>query len=363
MAKGNLCVLCGEPASVQSTGGTQVFVTCERCGSYYSHRGYIHSDPKGITDVHLVCGHTREYFDRVDHGEIGDDELNWPEITKATVSQIAEQAPSSVSGRTSKVLAAIARRTTELGREIELIPAQDYPLGYAKTFGEFLEFIAYLAQHGFITGGRGNASHCSVTLTAEGLSAIESRRFGSPLTVFVSSTCYDLLDLRAELANFLEGNGVTVKLSEDPNRFDVDPTADSIESCLQNVSASDVVVCILDRRYGGVIAAGDHKDLSATHAEIRYARSQTPAKPVYTFIREQAFLELSQLRKNPDAKTFWIEPEKPERRLKWLDFAKELMDLEPGAAYSNWVTQFKTSVDLKKLVLNRLADFQRIRRK
>jgi hypothetical protein len=69
------------------------------------------------------------------------------------------------------------------------------------------------------------------------------------ITVFVSSTCYDLPDLRPELGRFLTENGFLVKLSEDPtSAFVVEPEDHSISSCLNNVEASDVVVCIIDRR-------------------------------------------------------------------------------------------------------------------
>ena len=57
--------------------------------------------------------------------------------------------------------------------------------------------------------------------------------------VFLSSTCYDLIDLRQELRAFLEKNGFTVALSEDPRSpFIVDPLDDSIGSCVQNVENS-----------------------------------------------------------------------------------------------------------------------------
>jgi hypothetical protein len=94
------------------------------------------------------------------------------------------------------------------------------------------------------------------------------------LDVFISSTCYDLVDLRFELKAYLEQNGCTVRLSEDPTSpFSIDPTADSIASCLANVEASDVVACVLDRRYGGVLDRGDYADKSATEAEVLFARS------------------------------------------------------------------------------------------
>jgi len=49
------------------------------------------------------------------------------------------------------------------------------------------------------------------------------------IKVFLSSTCYDLVDLRQELRAFLEKNGFSVALSEDPRSpFIVDPMDDSL---------------------------------------------------------------------------------------------------------------------------------------
>lgn len=68
-----------------------------------------------------------------------------------------------------------------------------------------------------------------------------------PVSVFLSSTCYELADLRFELADALRRDGFVGKMSDDPNSaFYVDPLDDSIGSCLTNVEASNVVVCVID---------------------------------------------------------------------------------------------------------------------
>ena len=166
-----------------------------------------------------------------------------------------------------------------------------------------------------------------------------------------SSTCLDLADLRAELAAFLDGQGCTVRISEDPDRFSVDPTGDAMKTCLRNVETCDFVVCILDRRYGGVTNAGPYPELSATHAEFRHAKGRDPQIPTCVFLRQRARDDYELLANDPETPTRWVEPEDPDRRKQWFGFAKELMK-------SKWVDQFKTSVDLKKLVLKRLADYR-----
>ena len=70
-------------------------------------------------------------------------------------------------------------------------------------------------------------------------------------TVFVSSTVYDLLDLRAEVERHLRDLGLVPLLSDSATSgFEVAPNSNSIESCLANVRNADHFVCILSQRYG-----------------------------------------------------------------------------------------------------------------
>lgn len=173
--------------------------------------------------------------------------------------------------------------------------------------------------------------------------------------VFLSSTCYDLLDLRQELRSFLDANGFSVVLSEDPRSpFIVDPLDDSIASCLHNVENSDVLVCIIDRRYGGVLRLPPHTGLCATQLEVRHARDR--ALPCFFFVRDVAWLDYQQLRRDSGYATRWVEPDNPNSRQKWMDFVAEVTALPGTNGVSNWRDTFSASTDLKKLVLKRLAD-------
>jgi hypothetical protein len=179
----------------------------------------------------------------------------------------------------------------------------------------------------------------------------------SQLNVFVSSTCYDLIDLRAELARFLTENGCVARLSEDSSSaFSVDPTDDSIASCLANVEAADAVVCIIDRRYGGTLKSGTYAGRSATHAEIEHARALSPPKPVFFFVRQRSFLEYDHMRQNPGFKTSWVEKESPENRDKWFKMMEAVSRLPKHDNWSNWCDQFQSITDLKGIVLKRLSD-------
>lgn len=175
------------------------------------------------------------------------------------------------------------------------------------------------------------------------------------LRVFISSTCFDLLDLRTELRTFLEENGFSVALSEDAfSPFLVDPTADSIASCINNVESSDVLLCILDGRYGTPLTTSQFTDLSATHAEIRKARDI--GRPIFYFIREFAWLDYQQLKIDQNYKSKWVEKKNDDGKRRWFGFVDEVASLPKTHSLSNWCDTFRSSVDLKPLVLKRLLD-------
>ena len=54
-------------------------------------------------------------------------------------------------------------------------------------------------------------------------------------TVFVSSTCYDLSQVRHDLKSFIEGFGLEPLMSEFDS-FPVDPSEGAIENCRKTLS-------------------------------------------------------------------------------------------------------------------------------
>jgi hypothetical protein len=68
--------------------------------------------------------------------------------------------------------------------------------------------------------------------------------------VFVSSTSYDLDQIRADLKQFIEGFGYEAVLSEYPS-FPIDPDMRTVENCLRAVDQhADVFVLVVGGRYG-----------------------------------------------------------------------------------------------------------------
>ena len=354
------CILCGQSETVTRGQEHMSGIHCERCGRYEFHDDLLPFDKKDdIPDHHLISGYTRE------NTELGNfSEYNTLKSPDHCV-QIAAFAPSSVPEKSRKFLEALERKTTEFGEEIQIFRERDPPLAYARSTRELLALIEYIKESGYVTcpNDAGPDNSLWLILTAKGMEALSSGS-SKPLTVFISSTCYDLLDLRFELAAFLESQGHVVKMSEDPNRITVDPTVNSIKTCLQNVESSDVVICILDRRYGGILKEGDDKGKSATEVEIDHARKlKDPRKPIYIFVRDLAFEDYGKLCRNGKARTDWVEKGKgPKARGIWRDFCEKLTDLsteqKAEREYSNWFNQFKSIVELKQLVQKHLTDFQ-----
>jgi hypothetical protein len=171
---------------------------------------------------------------------------------------------------------------------------------------------------------------------------------GNPIDVFISSTCRDLLDLRAVVKADLTEHRFRVRVSEDPTSgFSVEPSADTIQICLNNIEAATAVVCIIDRRYGKALEGGPHIGKSATHVEIEHARNLK--KKIFYFVRDAALRDFQAIQNNSGAALNWIDD--PERlRNLW----REIEAFPEHATLSNWYDTFHSAVDLKETIRHRL---------
>jgi Domain of unknown function (DUF4062) len=168
------------------------------------------------------------------------------------------------------------------------------------------------------------------------------------MRVFVSSTIYDLIDIRAELESLLRELGVTPVMSDDKlSDFNLTFDANSIETCLLNVESSDAVIVILDQRYGPRLGKHGFDDVSATHLEYRSARKH--GKPIYFYVRDRLEADFNIRHKNKsidDVKLSWVLP----CDVGLLDFLCEHRELRRDSSAHNWFSLFTTSRDLKAAV-------------
>lgn len=172
--------------------------------------------------------------------------------------------------------------------------------------------------------------------------------------VFVSSTCYDLIDLRAELELHLKDLGLDPVLSESfTSDFEVLPSVNSIEGCLHNVRNCDIYIIIISSRYGPTLKKAGFQDVSATHLE--YEEAVAKGKPIYMYARNRFEVEYSIFQKKND--TSLLRFVQKENCKKLFDLYKRHKTLSATKQGSNWVDHFENIVDLK-LVLQR--DFKKI---
>ena len=76
------------------------------------------------------------------------------------------------------------------------------------------------------------------------------------VNIFISSTCYDLSQVRQDLRDFISGLGHTPMMSEQ-NDFPIDPQLDNWENCINAVKKYvDIFVLIIGNRYGAVGETG-----------------------------------------------------------------------------------------------------------
>jgi hypothetical protein len=98
--------------------------------------------------------------------------------------------------------------------------------------------------------------------------------------VFVSSTCFDLSEVRDTLKHFIEGYGFEAVLSDHGDVF-YHPDLHTQDSCLHEISNCQLFVLIIGGRFGGSYVVNPEK--SITNAEYYAAKAEEI--PIFSFIK------------------------------------------------------------------------------
>lgn len=115
------------------------------------------------------------------------------------------------------------------------------------------------------------------------------------VNVFVSSTCYDLSQIRNGIKRCIEEMGHNPILSELKD-FPIDTSLSNSENCINAVNKeADIFVLIIGNHYGSVVEYGK----SITNVEFMTAVNK--GIPIYTFALKQMTNLLPVWEKNPDA--------------------------------------------------------------
>ena len=116
------------------------------------------------------------------------------------------------------------------------------------------------------------------------------------LNIFISSTCYDLSQIRKDLRDFITSLGHNPILSEQ-NDFPIDPELDNWENCINAVKEyADIFVLIIGENYGYIGKTGK----SITNTE--YLTAIQKGIPIYTFTLKSMITLLETWKLNPTSK-------------------------------------------------------------
>lgn len=157
---------------------------------------------------------------------------------------------------------------------------------------------------------------------------------------FVSSTCYDLQQIRADMKDFFESNyGFEAMLSEFDS-FPIDPCVGTFENCLSNVDqCADVFILIVGNRYGYVLESGK----SITNLEYLHAKAK--GIPMYIFVSKQIYNTLPIWRANKGG-DFTSVVDNP----KIFEFVADIYD-----ECRQWIYTYDNVQDIKMTLKNQLG--------
>lgn len=194
------------------------------------------------------------------------------------------------------------------------------------------------------------------------------------IPIFVSSTDYNLKDLRAELARYLEELGYKPILSSAEGFHDNHPILEPWESCLEVLRTTPIMILVLDSRYGKSLNWPHYpelggKEVSPTHAEYLFARHHK--KRMLVFVREEVMIyyqsyrtAMENAKKNKNVARKILEKALPKHiEFEALEFIHEVKTEKPIP----WIKQFADVTDIKKEIqkkmLNELAEIFLLRDK
>jgi hypothetical protein len=172
--------------------------------------------------------------------------------------------------------------------------------------------------------------------------------------IFISSTCSDLIDLRAVLERSLREAALTPVLSDRPTSEFANPgDRSAIETCMVNLRQCERCVTVLSRRYGAPMPDAPYGGLSATHLEYREARRAEIPVLFYVRDRLQAEFELWTRHGSTSA-----QDSIDEDRGRLFEFIREHAQHHDGGR-PGWMWAFQSAEDLSQRVLSDLGGVAR----
>jgi hypothetical protein len=169
----------------------------------------------------------------------------------------------------------------------------------------------------------------------------QDAKMSSPPNVMISSTFYDLRQIRADLARFIADElGYTPLLSELPS-FPIDPDLDTVSNCRTRVEKdANVFVLVIGGRYGSI---DDKTDKSVTNLEFLSAKRK--GIPIYAFVEKSMLAVIPVWKSNPTA-DFSAVVDTP-RVFEFIEYARSQERV--------WTFPFETAQDIINALRRQLA--------
>lgn len=166
----------------------------------------------------------------------------------------------------------------------------------------------------------------------------------SKLNIFISSTCYDLSQIRQDLSDAIKSWGYNPIMSENIS-FPIDPACNTEENCLKTVrDEADVFVLIIGSRYGYLLDSGK----SITNME--YLAAVEKGIPIYSFTLKQMVDCFPLWKDNPDI-NFSSCTDNP----KIFEFINEVR-----ITSNKWNFQFENATDIISTLREQLSNLFKI---
>lgn len=153
--------------------------------------------------------------------------------------------------------------------------------------------------------------------------------------IFISSTCFDLNDIRSELTSFLNTYNFEV-LNSQLSNFGVSPDLHSHTACLEQVNNADYFIVIIGKRRGGTYIASEQ---SITNEEYKLAVKR--GIPIMIFVDKMVDNNLVLYKKNPTMDFSTIVDDK--RIFHFVEYIK-------SSSSNNWVFQYENINDIKNVI-------------
>lgn len=165
--------------------------------------------------------------------------------------------------------------------------------------------------------------------------------------VFVSSTCFDLKEVRDSISRFIKNFGFEPILSEHGDVF-YHPDLHTHEACIHEVSNCQLFILIIGGRFGG--AYDIDKQKSITNAEYDAARQLNI--PVFTYIKKGVYdnHHTYQANKNKEfaEKIDFPNVEKQENAINIFNFIDQVRKSKINNAFETFETANEIEIHLRK---------------